>query len=362
MILALFALTFFCLALYSYALVDPNFTLLNSALWTSFRNFFVAFGYYQRPLSWLVFLILIFLLFLLQLWAMKKYRGNILLVAIVLGVISLCAYPFLSHDLFNYFFDAKILTFYHQNPYLHKALDFPIDPWLRFMHWTHRTYPYGPVFLGVTLIPSYLSFGKLLITFLLFKSLWVGFYLAAVYALLKVHKKSALFFATSPLILVEGLMSAHNDMIATCLGIIAVVVALQKMKVWGWIFMVLSIGIKYSSAPFIFLLFHKKWSVPLALIVFSVGVAYLATKTGIYSWYFLNLFIIVPYVKEKAFIPLTILSIFLLLSYYPYIALGFWDKQDYVTIKNVIILTGIIATGVVLIFQTYFVRRESKSS
>jgi len=81
-------------------------------------------------------------------------RYNPLLISILIGVGLLFSYPFLSHDLFNYLFDAKIVTFYHQNPYILKALDFPSDPWLRFMHWTHRTYPYGPSFLFLTLVPS----------------------------------------------------------------------------------------------------------------------------------------------------------------------------------------------------------------
>jgi len=75
---------------------------------------------------------------------LKKLFIILIAVNILIGLIS---YPAYSHDLFNYMFDAKIATFYQQNPYLYKALDFPTDPWLRFMHWTHRYYPYGPSFL-----------------------------------------------------------------------------------------------------------------------------------------------------------------------------------------------------------------------
>jgi len=52
--------------------------------------------------------------------------------------------------IFNYILTQKIITHYQQNPYIHKALDFPGDPMLSFMHWTQRVYPYGPVWLGLT--------------------------------------------------------------------------------------------------------------------------------------------------------------------------------------------------------------------
>ncbi|MFS8160257.1 MAG: hypothetical protein ACMG6E_08635, partial [Candidatus Roizmanbacteria bacterium] len=105
-----------------------------------------------------------------------------------MGLFSIVMYPLLSKDFFNYLFDAKILTFYHQNPYLHKALDYPLDPWLRFMNWTHRVYPYGPAFLPITLIPSFLSFGKLIINFALFKALFALAYIHSTYLLTKMDR------------------------------------------------------------------------------------------------------------------------------------------------------------------------------
>ncbi|MBI3366235.1 hypothetical protein HY041_01230, partial [Candidatus Roizmanbacteria bacterium] len=186
----LYVMALFGFLFYSYALVDPNLTFINHPVWNQFRNIVLPLGYFQREQSWYVYLALILLFFLFNLFFIKKYKEmDVLKIAFIIGGILLFAYPFLSHDLFNYLFDAKIVTFYHQNPYFLKPLDFPNDQWLRFMHWTHRTYPYGPVFLGLSLIPSFLSLGKFILSFLFFKTTIVVFYLLTVFCLQKMNKK-----------------------------------------------------------------------------------------------------------------------------------------------------------------------------
>ena len=203
------------LGVYSYALVDPNFTLINHPLWELFRNNTVILGYYNRQYSWYIYVTLVILLFIAQYLFMRTWKKHSpIRISIIVGLLLLMAYPLLSHDFFNYLFDAKIVTYYHASPYMFRALDFPNDPWVRFMHWTHRTYPYGPSFLFVTLIPSFFGGGKLILNYLFFKIVFALCYVGSVWALSKVHRKYALFFATSPLVLVEGLVNAHNDMVA----------------------------------------------------------------------------------------------------------------------------------------------------
>ena len=68
----------------------------------------------------------------------------------------------------------KYLTFIHQNPYFHKASDFPNDPMLNFMRWTHRLYPYGPSWLILTVPLSFIGLNFFLPTFFLFK-IMIGF-------------------------------------------------------------------------------------------------------------------------------------------------------------------------------------------
>jgi hypothetical protein len=336
--------------IYSYFLVDPNFTLVNHPLWTVFRNFAVSIGYFKRGLSLALYLVFLFIFFILYLFAKKNYQKiNPIQLALLIGVIFLFSYPFLSHDFFNYLFDAKILTYYGKNPYLYKALDFPDDNWTRFMHWTHRTYPYGPVFLLISLLPSFLSFGKFILAFFFFKITWSIFYLLAVYYLNKINRKWAVIFAT-PLILIEGLVNNHNDLIATTLGIIGIYYLLKSKNFRSRFILLLSAGIKYLTLPIIFLTKKNQKINILVFLGISGLILYLTIFGEIQAWYFLSFFIFLPFFGSliEGF---DLLFFGLLLSYYPYIYLGGWDSVEKLQIKHIIILIFFGLSLVHLIFN-----------
>jgi len=334
-----YPLTLLVLTIYSYCLLDPNITFFNNSLWAIFREKMVYLGYYQRPSSWWIYLSLVLLLLFFNYWFTKKYqRFSAVKIALITGLILCASYPFLSHDFFNYMFDAKIFTFYHQNPYLFKALDFPTDPWIRFMHWTHRTYPYGPVFLLITLVPSFLSLGKFLLSFFLFKLTFFAFYFGAVYFLNKTSKKAALFFATNPYVIIEGLVNSHNDLIMIALALMGIYLVFQKKQILGKILILFSIGIKYITAPLLFLSGNKKNKLNLLLFVGQIFLLIaLIVKMEIQQWYFLTLFVFLPYFENFIY-NLNLFFAGLLFSYYPYIFLGGWDSQLKMNLKHQIIL------------------------
>lgn len=342
----LYSLLLILLAVYSYVLVDLNLTFFNSGLWNVIRERLIYLGYFQRDLSVLFYLAIIILLFLFHFYFIKKYKQfDPFKISLIIGLILLFSYPFLSHDFFNYMFDAKILTFYHQNPYLHRALDFPNDPWIRFMQWTHRTYPYGPSFLLITLIPSFLGLGKFLLSFMLFKAMFVIFYLKSVYLLGKMNKKYAIIFATSPLIIVEGLVSSHNDLIAVALAIIGIYYLQQKKNILSRIFLLFSGGIKYVTMPLIFLSLKNK-KIQLAVFVALIGlIGYLSVFSEIQPWYFLSLFLLLPF-YEKLVVNLNIFFAGLLFSYYPYVRFGEWGTIGNVNSKHQIIIFFLVLNGV----------------
>lgn len=360
-VLLLYFLTIAGLLIYSYALVDPNFTLVNNDLWTNFRNIMVQFGYYQRQNSWFVYLTIIILLFIGNHFFTKyPTQFNPVKISVAVGALLLLSYPFLSHDFFNYLFDAKIVTFYHQNPYIHKALDYPADHWIRFMHWTDRNYPYGPTWLLISLIPSFFSFGKLVLDFLFFKALLVTSYIASVYYLSKLDRKTAIFFATSPLVIVEGLVSAHNDLVAVALAITGIYYLQQKRNILSRVFFVLSGGIKYITLPLVILRREDSGQARMTSLfqnLFSfttvIGLIVYISFTGeIQPWYFLNILVLLPFYKEWVY-KLNIFFAGLLLSYYPYIRLGGWDSADKVNLKHQIILVFFAGNMIYLFLSNY---------
>src|SRR5436190_6431319 len=151
----------FLLFLYSYTQVDLSLTLSKASLYQTIEKSFQYIGYFQRPLSTALYmgiLLLLFLFYGIFLYASAKNKlskKNIWIIIILSTIILTFAYNAFSYDLFNYIFDAKIVTHYHENPYQHKALDYPFDPMLSFMRWTHRVYPYGPICLVMTIPLSF---------------------------------------------------------------------------------------------------------------------------------------------------------------------------------------------------------------
>lgn len=338
--LTLFATLLIGLFIYSYALIDPNLTLINHPLWVSFRDPLVYLGYHQRQASTIIYIILLFLLFLFHWYFAHNYkRFTLWKIVGVISIILVFSYPFLSHDFFNYIFDAKILTFYGDNPYTHIPGNYPDDKWLRFMHWTHRSYPYGPIFLLLTLIPSVLGVGKFILNFIFFKALNFIFYGLGVYLLHKMNKKWAYIFATNPLVIVEGLINAHNDLITVSIGIFGIYLLQKGNGIVARIILIASAGIKYLTFPTVFFVKNTKNKINYLLFFLQTTLfIYMFFNGGVQPWYFLSAFLFLPF-YPKVVQHLNIFFVCLLLSYYPFIRFGNWDQ---IWMKEFIIAFGFI--------------------
>jgi len=129
----------------------------------------------------------------------------------------LLSFPSLSTDVFDYLNYNRIAFVYHANPWLQSALSFPHDPWIYFGSWLDRPSVYPPLFhLSSALI--YLVFGASVIGSIIgYKLLNLILYLAFYYQLKsikpKLPLKSQLLFLANPLILIEFLGNAHNDLL-----------------------------------------------------------------------------------------------------------------------------------------------------
>ncbi len=378
-LVGLFLLLVGGISAWSWMLVDPNFTLVKHADWSNFREFAVSIGYFQRQWSANVYTLLIISLTALSYCIIKWYKGPILPLLVSVGIVGgLLSYPALSHDLFNYIFDGRIVTYYHANPYIHRALDFPADPMLRFMHWVHRTYPYGPTYLLISLIPSALGSGVFSLTFFLFKGMHVMLFIITGWVLLQLDRKAALILITSPLIIIEGLINTHNDFVALAFGIFGLYL-INNHKQWstGAIMFLISGLIKYFTLPIVlFSLAGKElfvgWRKPsgehtitlqtwhLVLISLLSLLMYVVVRQEIQPWYFLNLFIFLPF-APGVFQKFTIASTGLLLSYYPYVLGGEWGQGGDVGMKRSIILYSLCLNIILLLIymmcRRLFIRR-----
>src|SRR3989344_8402187 len=350
------------LLLYSFTQVDLSLTLSQVSIWQGIQKFFQQIGYFNRPLSTVLFLGTTGGMFALYGITLNLIRKNAIdqkllwKIIIAISVILFFSYNAFSYDLFNYIFDAKIFTHYGQNPYEYKALDFPSDPMLSFMHWTHRRYPYGIGWLFITVPLSFLGFGYFLLTFYLFKLLMISSFIGSCFLIEKIAKKTnsnALFsvaaFALNPLVLIESLVSAHNDGVMIALGLLGIYMFLEKRHIASLAGLISSIFIKYATVLIIPAIiargFFKVSTITFFyILIISMAISiFLATyRTNFQPWYLLYVLPFAAFVQNKYFvmIPVFIISIAALLQYVPFLYLGNWNPPvPY--ILNLIMVTSI---------------------
>jgi hypothetical protein len=347
----------FSLSIYSYSQIDLNLTLLQTPWFLAFKDLVINLGYYNRPLSTIFFLIILLLMYWFY-W--KLVIGNWKLVIGVIGVLALLSYPFLSHDLFNYIFDARIITTYHLNPYFYKALDFPADDWVRFMHWTHRTYPYGPVWLLITIIPSFLGFGKFILTLLNFKLLFTGAYLLNCYLVSKINPQNLKFFALNPLIILETLYSPHNE--ALMLTFFLLGVYFSKNKVLMLVSLLLSGGVKFITwlaiPPLLSIDKVNARAMSLSIVLISLGLVPVILGREMYPWYLVTIIGLAALTDNKNLQKfLGIFSFGLLLRYVLYLYTGLYSSET-ILAQNTITVTFIFIALLTALHRSFTAGRN----
>lgn len=362
----IFLLSLVALFFYSFTQVDLGLSLSRfQGIYTVQRSF-QEIGFFQRPQSALIFSVIVSTLCVSYLFLLRDaYRGilktkAVIVLSIISVVILLFSYNAFSYDLFNYIFDAKIVTVYGENPYLKKALDFPGDPMLGFMRWTHRVYPYGPVWLAITIPLSYSSFGSFLVSLVFFKALMAFSYLGSVFLLNKIIKQLNLsngsfhlaLFALNPLVLVESLVSAHNDIFMLFLMLAAFYLLTVRKKLSSFALLLLSIGVKFATVfllpLFAYVYLQKKiidWQkvITYSFILMTVALIAVTFRTNFQPWYLLY---IIPFAalskKVSLVVPTLVLSLFAFLQYLPYIYTGNYDPPI------PFILAGILSTSLLI--------------
>lgn len=375
LLLSAYFLLFVFLTLYSYSQIDLNLTLSGNPVYQSFQKQMILLGYFNRPLSSLIFAVIVLFLFLFYIFILRSVGNKLFTVRkitifLITGIAVLfISYPAFSHDIFNYMFDARIITKYFSNPYVHSALNFPDDLWTRFMHWTHRTYPYGPVWLLITLPVSLAGLGKFVATLAGFKLLFILFHLGNIYVISKILEKinpknriwGVIFYALNPLIIIESLVSPHNEVMMLFFLLLSIYITFIRKNIFaGFISLLLSVGIKFATFTVVpVLIFYKLFSDRIkirywvmAIFVFMLPSVLLEIiYRQIYPWYFIPLIGVSALLTEHKLIPIIISAVSLsaMLIYLPYLYLGeytglthFWENTLFI-IPLVAVLAVLIA-------------------
>jgi hypothetical protein len=281
-----FGVSLVLFSLFSYSLTDPNLVLSSWSPYWQFQQWMWQTFFLNAPLlSWSYFGLItsLWLSFFLMLTSLsdkptKLSWKHILLGSIGVAIPLIFSYNALSHDIFNYIFNAKMVLLYHADPHLQTALNFATDPWTRFMHNTHTPAPYGYGWTVISLIPSLLGAGKFLPTWLLFKGMsWISWILTSLmlYRIGQQRFEGKLSWSRfglwffSPLVLIEVLSSGHNDlwMMLPAMLSVATIAEIPKStslrtKLLSGMWLLLSVSIKYASLallPVWFALFFQRY-------------------------------------------------------------------------------------------------------
>jgi hypothetical protein len=368
----------FVITIFSYLFIDQNLIY--------FKQFYTGFYLEYRVLTTCIYIFVITLLFIIYFFLMyqisqKKMQGR----EIKLFIIAMCctllfAYPaMLSYDIFNYIATAKVTYFYRENPYIIMPVEFTGDPLLLFTHAANKTALYGPVWILLTWIPFIMGAGIFVLTLFSFKLLVLLCYIATLVVIWKLSKSwlQVWLFGLNPLVVIETLVSGHNDIVMILLVLLSYYMIKTNRIVFSLIFFIFSIFIKYATIfllpVFIYLLFRAvtkreiAWekihyvSAVLMLLVFFLS----AFRVEIYPWYALWFLPFICFVisRKYSMYVVGLPAYFLMLRYTLFMATG---NHFGITplIKTILLLTGFcLSAGIYcyMYIKTHTVTDERKS-
>lgn len=359
------------LFLYTYTQVDLNLTISTANFWQRIQKSFQYVGYYLRPQSAAMYLGIIGAFYILYAAAIVmarkgKLSGSTLWrVIVVMAALLVFSYPAFSYDLFNYMFTAKTVLLYRKNPYEVIPLQFAsIDPWVNIMRWTHLPSAYTPLWIALTLPAYFFGFHTFLIILWNMKLLVVMGYVLAVRATQLILRSlepegeltGTVIIALNPLIIVETLVSGHNDIVMMAIVLWAIVLLQRKKLRMFWFVWALSVALKLMTivlAPVFWLTTRKPqgawrlWS----LIAMFIGLIAVVSRREMLPWYWVWVMPFVALLPKYRTVTLLAgaFSFGLLLRYAPYLYFGDWNAPVPILKWWVTVVPMVVATLIVLL-------------
>ncbi|MEK7502044.1 MAG: hypothetical protein AAB609_00800 [Patescibacteria group bacterium] len=330
--LPVYFFTLFLFVIFSYLFTDQNLSYLH--------NIYTGLAANSRTIATMTYVIFVLLFFVFYYLILKYQKSiNIKKIILVTSGILFLAYPaILSYDIFNYIATSKVLFFYRENPYILMPIEFVGDPLLIFTRAVNKVALYGPVWIKITGISFILGFDNYVLTLFNFKLLVILFYLGTIFLVSKISKnmKSVFLFALSPLIIMETLVSSHNDIVMMFFALLSFYFLIKKRIFLSLIFIIASILIKYSTIflfpVFIYIILKtiRKESINWERVFFISALSMMLIfflsflREEIYPWYaiwFLVFSYLIPQRRNLLYLSNAI-SFGLLLSYAPFMFSG----------------------------------------
>lgn len=329
--------------MFTYGFIDVNLHLSNNALFMALQQPLHILSFQMRPLASLIFLALVVLLTVWYLWFLRHEQCFRLrrTVAMIAGAVLLLviAFPAFSYDVFNYMTTAKVAFFHHENPYLVMPIEIANEPYLAFTRAANKVALYGPVWILYTAVPYFLGMGNIWMTIIAYKLCNLIWYVGFCYLIFKTTKlvKNVIFFAFNPLVLIEVVVSGHNDLMMMVLALTGLMLWQKnsiKEKATGVLLLVASWFVKGATVVFAPLLLVRKMNLEKKLMYayfLLAAVFFVAApiREELYPWYAVWLVTTASLMDLKRHSTVMwftiVLSFALLLRYIPYMWMGYYE-------------------------------------
>lgn len=158
---------------------------------------------------------------LLAAWRLGQRLGAGPVVAGAVGLAGALwlAYPILAADVFDYLMIGRLIERYHQNPYVHIALEHPEDPYFPPVGWPDLRSVYGPLFNGLMALVVMAAGDNVFAALLIFKAMIVATHGVNTWVVYRLARETgagrpgfaALAYGWSPLAVIHFGVDGHND-------------------------------------------------------------------------------------------------------------------------------------------------------
>ena len=225
---------------------------------------------------YLLLLIVLSILYIIMIKNKNVFEsiGSFIKYVIVINIIFTFMIPWTSSDIFYYMGVGELDGEYKQNPYYVTIEQYysenindindEIMKQAKENVWANTTVVYGPVSQVIFKIFTQISNKKIDICLLVFKLVNSVIHILNCYLIYVLSKKKifSLIYGLNPLILIEFIGNAHNDIILVLFVLLAIYFILKKNNLkLSIFFLALATGMKYFSIlllPFLIMYYYRK--------------------------------------------------------------------------------------------------------
>jgi len=230
-------------------LVEPARKIVNdSGMTLRYNNLF-----YFVIISLLINLLIYLYFFRRGNWQDLSFK-KVFVFYLGLNIVLSIIWPVSSTDIFSYIYQGRILSIYHSNPYLATYHQFQSDAFYNLVAnmWESKAAPYGPLFIIIAGLLTWLGKINLFLSLYLFKAIFVGANLLTAYLVYKISNlKTFYLYAFNPLVIFEFVVNGHNDVLVLLGCVLSIYFLSKKQTLKNYIlavfFLVLSTLIKLTT-------------------------------------------------------------------------------------------------------------------